>query len=54
VNVCRACGYARDVKPLAVLVDGRMLVDVKLCARCRVAVLAAIEHAADYSIAVRP
>lgn len=41
MNVCANCGYALNVKPLAILVDGRVELELPLCSPCRLAVLEA-------------
>jgi hypothetical protein len=47
-RVCSVCGYARGVVAFAVLLDGRLVVELRLCPYCRPKMLDAIEHAANY------
>jgi hypothetical protein len=47
LRVCGVCGYAVDVTPCAVLVNGRLVLAVDLCADHRVALLDVIEAATE-------
>ena len=47
-HVCDVCGYALGVVPVAVLVDGRLSVELHLCGHCKTRTLDAIERAVDY------
>ena len=47
-RTCAVCGYARDVQPVALMVNGRIVLDSRLCGYCRTRLLDAVEHATDY------
>jgi hypothetical protein len=52
-RVCDVCGYALNVQAVAVLREGRIVLEVRLCGACYVRALDELEHAIDYRIAAR-
>lgn len=45
-EVCQACGFAVDVRRVAVMVNGRYELELHLCPDCRLRLLEPLERAA--------